>query len=103
MGFWDEERGLSIALTLSTASEARSPLARRLSSLGARQGPIDGVEWCSILSKVLVLPNVQVYFSWVLFCGTELPLILSTLLFTAINLVAQDFTLATVVTCRRQR
>lgn len=97
MGFWVEERGLSIAPALSIANEARSPPARRLSSLGARQEPIDGVEWCSILSEVLVLPDVQVYLS------QELPLILfSTLLFTAINLMAQDFTLATVVTCRRQ-
>ena len=55
-----------------------------------------------MLSKVLVLPDTQVYFSQVLLWGIELPLILfSTLLFTAINLVAQDFMLATVVTCRR--
>lgn len=102
MGFRVEERGWSIARALSIASEARSPPARMLSSLGARLEPIDGLEQCSMLSEVLVLPDIQVYFSQVLFCGIELPLSLfSTLLFTAINLVAQDFMLAAVVTCRR--
>ncbi|CAM9433465.1 unnamed protein product [Bubo scandiacus] len=54
-----------------------------------------------MLSEVSVLPDVHVYFCQVLFSSIKLPLILfSTLLFTAINLVALDFVLATVVTCR---
>lgn len=88
---------------LSIASEAGSPPARRLSSLGARREPVDGVGWwCSMPNHVLVLPDIQVSLTQVLFRGIELPLILfSRLLFTAISLVAQGFMLATVVTCRR--
>lgn len=97
MGFWVEERGLSITQALSITSEAQSPPARRLR---ARHEAIDGVEWCSMLSEVLMLPDVHLYFSQVLFWGIELSLILfGTLLFTAID---QDFMLAAVVTCRRQ-
>ncbi|GAB0195431.1 hypothetical protein GRJ2_002008400 [Grus japonensis] len=100
MGFWVGERELSITWALSITSKAQSSPTRRLSSLGARREPTDGVEWCSILSEVLVLPDIQVYFSQVLFCGIELSLILfSTLLF--IDPVAQDFMRAAIVTCRR--
>ena len=84
---------------MSIAGEARCPPAWRLSRLGARREPADGAERCSTLGEVLVLPDVQVSFSQVFFCSIELSFTLfGTLLFTAFDLVAQDFMLAAFFT-----